>query len=420
MNTDSENIQTSPTGNRLAGLLRWAGIGTFALSAIVFLLQGIESVDGLLRNWTYLIMMVAVGALGIGVHRWLKDDKSARLLLGAGVALIPVQFAQLAGRVHDLFGTHASQWLSSSAALDTSMLLIGALCSVVLALPVAFAGFRVLARDKAGIATIALLGSAAMLIFPWREGLLATSALLVMAGMLIVADRKFTTNNPISRTMEGRSVRLLMTLPLVIAAARMVFYIDSLHGLVAVGGLIGAGLVAASRIYFKPGAGREFMLFSGASVAALSGLLFTLLVADVSHAMQAALIAVSVGLMGVGQLSRNGSAYRGFAAVLFFLSTSYVVFTATGALLLMFMLGLALLILSYACKWREPAVAGAATLLIAACKMAGLAVAQVDLGSWIGLAVVGIMLVLAAAVLERHGKRLFALTSAGWQQVRSW
>ena len=50
--------------NSLAGMLRWLGVGTFALGAVLFLLQGLDTTNEIFRNWSYLLLMLVVGGVG--------------------------------------------------------------------------------------------------------------------------------------------------------------------------------------------------------------------------------------------------------------------------------------------------------------------------------------------------------------------
>ena len=420
LDTSTEESSTEVSGSRLAKLLRWAGIGIFGLSAVVYLLQGFDSVDGLLRNWTYLLMMVTVGLLGVGVHRWLQDDKSARVLLGLGVALIPVQFAQFAGRLHDWVGTGTSALLSGAGAMDTRMLLLGGLCSLALAVPVAFAGFRVMARSQAKFLSIALLSLAGLLLLPWREGYIALFILLGLIGGSVIVDRRFTQAGVESRTVEGRSVRLMLMIPALIAVTRFAFYIDTLAGVSALGSLVGISLIAASRIYCRQGTGRELLFGLGVATIGLAVVPWALIEFDGHYFTQLILALASVALIWIAELSSNARSYRFMGSLMLFLCTTHLLFESELPSVMVMLLGVAITLGGYAVKRREPIFAGVGLVLLTAGVMSLDALVHIDVTSWLGLAGMGIMLVLIAAVLERHGRGLMHRTSEGWNTLKSW
>src|SRR5690606_8809204 len=137
--------------SRLANVLRWLGTGAVASSGVVFLLQGLDGMDAAVRHWSYLALMGLLAACGVGTRALLGDARSARLLLGLAVMLVPIQFAQLGGMLHTLvtgevtalvalFGLHTSSaWTVAAVAAATA-----------LAAPAAtFAGFAVLVRPAA-------------------------------------------------------------------------------------------------------------------------------------------------------------------------------------------------------------------------------------------------------------------------------
>ena len=120
--TDNVVVEDDSKKFDLANALRWLGCGGIVLSAVIFLLQGFDDVGDVLRNWAYLILMVALGGIGIALKYTLQDGKSARLLLGLAAAVIPIQFAQLGGMIHTLVtGTTDSSFLESLVSVSASV-----------------------------------------------------------------------------------------------------------------------------------------------------------------------------------------------------------------------------------------------------------------------------------------------------------
>lgn len=418
-NLELETTENTPV-SKVATLFRWVGIGAFALSTIVFLLQGIDAVDSILRNWTYLILMVVVGALGVGVQRLLQDAKSARLLLGAGVALIPIQFAQLAGLLHDLFGTSTTAWLASALPMDSITLLIGAACSAVLAIPVAMAGFRVLARTQTKHLTVYLLAAAAMLLLPFREGIAAWVTVAGLLGITLFADRKFIAAGAVARTLEGRAVRFLLAIPATIAVVRLGFYIETLAAFAALLAIAAAIMVICSRIYLKQSSLGEAVLFAGAMSGALAWAMM-MYVVDPAFIVQATLIPAAIMIMVLGAISRAPHLYRSIGCAGLLIATYPLLMSGVFAdQSLALVIGLLLSVQGYLAKWREPVMLGAILTLGAFGAMLIQTLGNVELVSWLSLAIGGITLVIVASVLERHGRNLRVRLNATWDTLKSW
>ena len=208
---NQELVEREDSSFNLATLLRWLGCGGIVLSAVIFLLQGFDDVGDVLRNWAYLMLMVALGGIGVALKYVLQDGKSARLLLGLAAAVIPIQFAQLGGMVHSLIsGAGDSAFLESLitvGGLSWGSVGIAGLVTLALTFTVGMFCFRVLARPYAVVLTVANTLMCSVLLFPAREGVIA---LAVFAGLFVATlafDRWLSKSKPVLRTREGVAAR---------------------------------------------------------------------------------------------------------------------------------------------------------------------------------------------------------------------
>ena len=103
-----------------AGWVRSAGVAAVLLSAVSYLLHGIEHIQVDLRQWVYLVMLIGLAGLGVGLKRWLDDAKGARACFALAAGALAVQMAQGAGMVHELTHPMTSFWIDFSATSATA------------------------------------------------------------------------------------------------------------------------------------------------------------------------------------------------------------------------------------------------------------------------------------------------------------
>jgi|GEM_PF-6039797 len=108
LSTDFEEEETNAVkpvlnSERTAGLMRWLGALAVAASAVVYMLQGLANIDLEMRNWVYLGLMAIMAGCGVASSKLMQDAKSTRLFFGLAALLIPVQFSQLGGLLHEIY-----------------------------------------------------------------------------------------------------------------------------------------------------------------------------------------------------------------------------------------------------------------------------------------------------------------------------
>ncbi|MEM7099307.1 MAG: hypothetical protein AAF541_13675 [Pseudomonadota bacterium] len=406
---DDAAHETEQSSLRAATLLRWLGVGVFCTGAVLFLLQGLDLANDMVRNWSYLGLMIVVGLIGIALHRFMHDAKSARLLLGIGVTLVPVQFAQLGGLIYEVVN-------NEGGALAIPVLITGTAMSVIVAWLVSFAGFRVLARDQALLLTQGLMVTCALLLLPVRTGMPVLAMLGALAVLTLGIDALIRRTKQI-RTLEAVSGRLLLTLPLGIAMVRYGFYIDSSHGFAVFGCMVSLVWMFVSRLYLPTGRIRECLIglaivFGGASSI---GVLAEYMVDHLAVFFAGGLI------FAASAMSSFQSWYRGIG--LFLMSVSLLGPVLDGGVagqLFGLAVGLVMLGIGYLRRWREPVLSGVLVSLVTLAVMATHAIEHVNFGSWMGLAFAGIGLVILASVAERHGRNLVVRSRGAWQHFKAW
>ena len=203
-NAEAQSVHPEADSNaRFATFLRWFGAGAVSISGLLYLLQGIENIDGALRNWVYLGLMLVLAGGGLVSRLTLNDAKGARLFFALATAVVPVQFAQLGGMIHELVAIDSvGRWSNFALVTPTSTALVGAATALLL-VPVAYAGYSILARGEARRLTLAFAALNALLLIPARDSLLGMAVLVVLVAAALILERRYFTakdSPPVFRT----------------------------------------------------------------------------------------------------------------------------------------------------------------------------------------------------------------------------
>lgn len=415
---------------RFATFLRWGGAGAVGISALLYLLQGIETIDGALRNWIYLGLMVVLVGGGLVSRLTLKDAKGARLFFALAAAVIPVQFAQLGGMIHALVtGDSPAHWSNFAGVTTTTTTLMGVLTALLL-LPVAYSGFSVLARSEARRLTLAFALLNGLLLIPARASLSGVAVLAVLVVAALVLERRYfgaTDSSPAFRTAEGGAVRAMFLLPLVIAAARFGLHVEALWGYCTLGALLGALLLYGST-WTRNRWLVESACFAGIVAIGMSWWVFIL---DVIWMADRTIIYPYVVAFAPTALILFAGAERSPVLARFYRSAASLLLAGlavevlisdhtvvTGAA--MVLAGVPLATWGLFRKHLEPLLCGVAVATAGFVAAVAAAVETMTANSWVLFACLGVALVLVSSVVERYGKRLWRSTLDAWADVREW
>ena len=427
----AQTVGTEVDSNaRFATFLRWGGAGAVGISALLYLLQGIETIDGALRNWIYLgLMLVLVGG-GLVSRLTLKDAKGARLFFALATAVIPVQFAQLGGMIHALVTHDGSiQWSNFAGITTTTTALMGAVTALLL-VPVAYSGFSVLARAEARRLTFAFSLLNGLLLIPARDSLAGVAVLVVLIAATLILERRYfgaEDSSAAFRTAEGGAVRAMFLLPLVIAAARFGLHVEALWGYCTLGALLGSMLLYGST-WPRNRWLIESACFAGIAAIGTSWWVFILDVvfaADrtIAYPYVAAFAPTALILFaGAERSPALARLYRSAASVLLaglaleVLISDHSVVTGVA----MVLAGVPLATWGLFRKHLEPLLCGAAVATVGFGAAVAAAVETMTTNSWVLFACLGVALVLVSSVVERYGKRLLRSTLDAWADVRDW
>lgn len=405
------NAELPADPSSAANWLRWMGALAVAGSAIVFLLQGLNNIDLDMRNWVYLALMGAMGGCGVASQKFMQDAKGARLFFGLAALLVPVQFSQLAGLLHQLASVADAQvphlfWLMSG--------------TLLLAVPLAYAGMAILARNDKRQLTSALLLMSGALLIPERDSIFGFATLAGLALGTIWLELKVFRGNSLYAGLEGMGLRLLLATPLVIAAVRMSMHIDSVAGTSAMAGIVA---VLLSRLH----QGKGWVQLLGAVLGVASWWVYAseampqIVHGDMGFALL--VLPSAIWLMDMARLSENGGwHYRFVASLLWILAATSMLLagSATNLTLSALLLGAIASIWGLTNSQRMPLLAGIVISVPSTFVLVAQSLHNVDVNAWVALGMAGIVLVFSASLVEKYGRPLLTGGQKVWHSMSAW
>lgn len=399
----------------IAQWLRGLGVFAVAASAVIFLLQGFNNIDLELRNWVYLALIAIMGGCGMASQKFMQDAKGSRLFFGLAVLLVPVQFSQFAGLVHDLTNVAGATvpnlwWLVAGTAL--------------LAVPLTYVGMAILARTDKRLLTGALLVMCGALLIPERNSLVGFVTLAGLAASVVWLELNVFCRNSVYASLEGMGLRLLLAVPFVIAAVRMSMHIDGMAGIAAMSGIVAVFL---SRLHM----GQGWLQWIAAFLGVASWWLY------VSEAMPVVLnsdfgfcllmLPSAIWFLDVARLSGSNAARLRIAACLFWVVSagSLLLFgmqagSGVNLTLVALLLGVLALVWGLVMNLRQPVLTGVAISTLSVVILVAQSLNRVEVNSWIALGLGGIALVFSASLVEKFGRPLLAGGQKAWQSMSAW
>lgn len=415
-------------------LMRWIGGGTLGIAALSFLLTGWVDGSPLLRTGSFLGFTALLTAGGILCsYRW-QDDKGARTFLALATAFLPANFAQLAALVHaqladgslmhdGLRGTFVFAPVGPAA---LALTLAGALAVLI---PVAYIGFSALARSQARRLTMLFILANSMLLLPSRDGDWVALTAAWVAAALVLAEHRWLSRECALQTTDGRAMRALLYLPVVLLIVRNLVMHSTSWSLLGVSlGLLAAFFYLGLPHVAKNTSGRAASQFF-AYILALPAWICLAIAFGGPHFQYNGLPLVLFFLpwaTGVFILSLRGAGAgrvtRGLVASMAFCLcwVNLAEFGDTYANVACIMAAVALIISAFILEEKAVLGAGLATLLLGIAYHLHMALTLLQGNLWLSLALAGAVVVLASSCLERNGAAIRLRLQKAHQQWQGW
>lgn len=231
----------------LTRALRIAGAALVVASASTFMLQHWQGGNDLGR-YAMLVgqsLLLAAAAYFVGLS--LREGRSARTFLALVLATMPVSFAVLGGLVYSQFHLEATRTLPSYAtwvAPNPQSAVLAVVATLIVLVPLAAVSFVALARKEARALSVAFFAANLLVIVPVRQPLVVV---LVAGAALVALLRLELTRFGVSAqldTVEGKLARIMPFAAPVLMLGR-VFHLYQV-GPAFVGGVL---LITASALW---------------------------------------------------------------------------------------------------------------------------------------------------------------------------
>jgi hypothetical protein len=423
-----DRADSDPQAFRAGFYLRLIGTIILVLATADFLLQGLSRFAPAYRYWVMPGLMALFAGCGLVCGYFWRETRGARLFFGLATALVPVQFSQMGAMLRAvLYGaaTGYSGWWHYEG---VGWVLVAAdlAVSLLIAFPVAYAGFSILARPHARYLLLGLLPGCAVFLIPVRDPGLAAGILMLLFLSLRWHDRSFR-GDALMGSLEGLAARALVFLPVAILAGRSLFYPWTDLTAAALFGL--AGLVLFSD---APNLRRSRTWIGGCEAG---GVLFGVLAATslaeslpgfAAGSAEAVLVkylaTVALLFAAADRASLGASWYRSLGTTIALLGC-FVYLAVSGdhsAALLCLGMGTALVYAGITYRQRWTLFGGFVAFLTGLAFYVRYAGSLYEASPWASLTALGVAILLFASFLEKKRQPLVALGGRWWRTVRAW
>jgi hypothetical protein len=400
----------------LTRALRIAGAALVVASASTFMLQHWQGGNDIGRYAMLVGQSILLAAAAYFVGLTVREGRSARTFLALVLATIPVSFTVLGGLVYSRFHLealsplpHYASWVAPN---DLSALLALAGTLIVL-VPLAVVSMVALARGEARALTLAFTGANLLLLVPARSPALMTAVAGVALLGLLQLDLSRFSRAPRLDTVEGKLARVMPFLPPLIILGRVVHLYETPAAFVG-----GCSLIAAALLFQLSSRTKNPHLrqvcgsFSGAgSVVGWGYCWFDLAPHVHSPGFAVLLLGLPAAVLLLVVSLRADGARRVIAGIGTMLGLGTVVVASaldlgTGAAIAAIVFGTVVAVGGAGFGSWPWALIGSTVALYGLGVQVWLAVHADNLLRWASLSLIGVLLIVGAAYVERHRARV--------------
>ena len=416
----------------LPAILRILGAGAVLVAMYSFLVRGWDSGNDVFRYFMMLGHTGALAAIGLASGHWLKESKGARLLLTLSLVSIPANFAILGAFIFSqTTGIDVStypQYVAWSVGSLNSALVTSGVALLVL-IPVTLLGFTVLARSMSRKLSILYLLSNAALLLPLRDPQLIALMVMVLAVIVIALSRKTSSHNTAAKTNEGIIALGLQLLPLSVLMGRSLWLYSIDLFLLTVLAITLFFILRQISLYLDPSSKIRSVVEGVSVVPAMS---VSFLMAEALQVMTnlpyeilfpvAALASMAMVYDISSRSQSRSNMYRRIAVVGLVISLGINLLGATNPVvsLLTMIIGVGVSLFGYKVQQRSVFSGGIILMLLGIVQQFYNLVQHFDLGSWAGLAILGIVSIIIASVMESQGGNIKPRFMAWKTKLAEW
>jgi hypothetical protein len=400
----------------LTRALRIAGAALVVAAASSFMLQNWQIGNDLTRYAMLVGQSLLLAAAAYFVGMSLREGRSARTFLALVLATMPISFAVLGGLVYSQFHLEDVATLPGYAtwvAPDRLSAVLAVAATLIVLVPLAIVSFVALARKEARALTVAFFAANLLVLVPVRRPL--AIVLLAGAALLTLLHLELTrfANSAQLDTPEGKLARAMPFTPPVVMLGRVLhlYHVDALF----MGGvlLIGASglwlLLARTAVPWKRDAGACLAAGFAATGWAMC---FTELSRDV-EAASAAVLVLGLPLSVIFALAaKRAMGSQRFLVVLASLTGLLTALVACAvdlngiAAFGCIAVGVAVAVWGASMRALFRTASGSLVALYGLAVQVWLATHADSILRWVSLSVLGVLLIIGSAYVERNRSRV--------------
>lgn len=414
-------------------LLRSLGAGVLCSAALVFMVQNWGTADDVVRTFYFLGFTGSLAGAGVFCGLRMREDKGARTFLALAAAMVPALFTVLGALLYSQF-----PWLSGFAEYPNYAVImapsaaaaVATTVAVIVALvPITWLSFLTLARPEVPRLTALYLLANATLLVPTRHPDVIGVLALTLFGALVWIDRTVWHKVAAMRTREGHLVRAMLAIPPLVLIGRSLhlYEFSSLFGAGLLGVLAGLLFEAVPQLTSSRNLGRAAqraaaLAVIGAFACAADAAVGAFGLGNAAFLPLACLPAAATLLFASLRAVDDGAFHRRLAALVAVGGTGFnlVAHPGVGSSFICLATGVAATAYGWVAEQRVLFIAGAAAVGWSVLYHLHMALEVVSVSPWLSLAVVGVATVLAASLLERHGRSLAQRVVLLRDRVAAW
>lgn len=388
--SDTQTPASDTSAFAPADWLRWIGALTFIGAGASYLIEGWSDANVIKRQALWALGTLILTALGIVVVRR-RDARGGRVFLGLAAATIPAHFTQLGSALYDLHTHKQGEW--------SSVLVAGAV--TLLLLPPLALGMTALIRRRGLLLSSMMFAFCVPLVVPSRDPAIVMAMAGALLALWLLLEATLFQSDPLFDSLEGAAARLMLVSPVLIALIR-----NGFHGTGALWLASSIGYPAATLLVWP-----KFSRIQNAAVATLqwgglAGMCLALIVLDV-RALTFGLVFSTI-LLAASELIYTRPILLAWMGAMAFSTSAVLAFTTHGWATSLAIIPLGTLHALAAYRRRAGwlfSTAMFASLAGALAHLIQLAVFPKH-GLWIAGAVLGVVLLTLASLLETHKARV--------------
>jgi hypothetical protein len=403
-------LEKSKPQNNTATYLRRTGAALLVGAGAAYMMQGWQDFNSTARYLHFFLFSLLLMLAGLASAKMFHDEKGARTFLGIATATVMVHFSQLGALIYSFFPgieSHLPHGLIFSGGNPSSVSVLLGL-NLLVAIPMARMGFRVLARTQATLLSQAYLLGSTLLLLPFRTEAASVALITGLGIILAIIERKRFDGDLQMRTLEGWIARAILWTPVFTLMGRGCFY--SQTGFLS--GLILAFLSYATlRVVPKLTENKEFRGLASAA-AFLSGVVswnflatavdWNLLAGPYDFIATWLPAPIFVAIISLLAGKANSIGVRKASAVYALLLAGIVCLGYAGGVLSLALYLLASFHIALGTQLEEktPTQMGFYILGLAVLHSCRTLFFTLNFGIWVSLAIAGVLIVLIASMIE--------------------